>query len=223
MITLRGLKKQYGEKVLFDGVDLTFPDGEITCVMGASGSGKTTLLNVLAGLTDYEGEVGGVARDAVGYVFQTPRLIPALTVLENLTYVGISEPDALRALAETEMAQDAKKYPPELSGGMAQRVGMSRAFASGGEVLLMDEPYRNLDLALRARLVALLGRIVKSNPRTVVYVTHDVDEAAAVSRRVLILNGGKVTAVTTDHEPTFDLGEVDEDFRKRVTKALMSL
>ena len=198
---------------------------KVLLITGYLGSGKTTLLNVLAGLTDCEGEITGydVATARVGYVFQTPRLIPSKTVLENLTYVGLDEQTARERLAETEMLADADKYPSELSGGMAQRVGMSRAFGVSADVLLMDEPYRNLDLALRARLVALLGKTLALHPRTVVYVTHDVDEAVAVSRRVLVLGGGKVSEITADSEPKFDMAEGNEDFRKRITQALMQL
>jgi len=185
------LSKSYGETTVFDKLELEIPDGEVTCVLGASGVGKTTLLNVLAGLIDFEGETFGVPEN-VGYIFQEPRLLPNLSVRENLLYAGAKEEEIDRALEKVGLSAHAEKRPKQLSGGEKQRVAIVRACLSHAPLLLLDEPFSSLDTALKVRLCNVCAQLWKEEKPTVVLVTHDLEEALMLGHRIVVLQNGKV-------------------------------
>lgn len=183
---------KYGAFTVFGQLDFEPETEKITCVLGASGCGKTTLLNMIGGLVPFEGERD--FPDRISYVFQTPRLIPALTVYRNLDYVLGDIRDkgkrqaAIRAVLSTmELSAYENSYPAELSGGMAQRVSMARAFCYKAPLLLMDEPFQALDIKLKDKLMREFLALRRADGRTVVFVTHDVDEAVALADRIVVL------------------------------------
>lgn len=185
-MNLIDVSKSFGDTTVYAHFSLALDD-EITAVLGRSGCGKTTLLNLIARtLSPDSGRIEGQGR--VSYVFQTPRLLPHLTVLGNLLYAGIDRTAALDALAACGV--EGRLYPRELSGGMAQRVGMARAFAVPADTVLMDEPFKSLDLGLKNRLLALTRDLVAG--RRVILVTHDVAEAEYLADRALVLDGGRI-------------------------------
>jgi NitT/TauT family transport system ATP-binding protein len=171
--------------------------GEFLCLFGPSGCGKTTSLNIIAGLDRaYEGSIAlpaaaGRPRPVIGYVFQTPRLLPWRTVEQNIALVldpvqarsGIVE----EMLAATRLAEFRHAYPERLSVGMTRRVALARAFAVQPDLLLMDEPFVSLDEPTAERLRALLLEIWQARPTTVLFVTHDTREAARLADRVIVL------------------------------------
>ena len=180
----------------------TAEKGEFVAILGPSGCGKTTLLNLIAGLDGaYEGEIafdgttGGVAPDIgpdIGYVFQNPRLLPWRTVFENLCLV-LNEPDDAmglveKLLADAGLTEFRDAYPEKLSLGQRRRAAIVRAFAVKPDLLLMDEPFVSLDRPTAERLRALLLEIWRARPTTVLFVTHDLDEAIALADRVLVLS-----------------------------------
>ena len=183
------VSKAYGEKKIFENLALEFADGEVVCVLGASGVGKTTLLRILAGLTSYEGEMDGLPA-CVGYAFQEPRLLPHLTVEQNLVYAGARNFE--RVLETTELSAHRRKYPRELSGGEKQRLALARAFAADAPLLLLDEPFSSLDTALKIRLWGVFARLWEEKKPTAVVVTHDLEEAWALGRRIVVLKDGKI-------------------------------
>lgn len=185
------VSKVYGEQKIFENFRLDIREGEILCVLGESGGGKTTLLKILAGLTDYDGQVEDGA-ERVGLVFQEPRLLPNLSVKENLRYVGASDEAIAEILQKTELTALQDKRPKELSGGEKQRVAIARAFLSDAPLLLLDEPFSSLDTGLKIRLARAFASLWREEKRTAVFVTHDVEEACMLASRVIVLKGGKV-------------------------------
>jgi NitT/TauT family transport system ATP-binding protein len=184
------------ELLALDRVSLTVGDGEFVCIIGASGCGKSTLLNLVAGLdqaTAGRVEVGG---RRVGLMFQEPALFPWLTAADNveLALRARGVPRTARRAQTEELLEAVRlggfggKRPHELSGGMRQRVAMARALALNADVLLMDEPFGALDAMTRDLLHDELERICAERTLTVLFVTHNVREAARLGDRVILLS-----------------------------------
>ena len=197
------LEREETEFLAFSDVSLTVNDGEFVAVVGPSGCGKTTLLNVIAGLLPYdEGTmaIGGQPVRGPGtnrsMVFQNASLLPWRTVLGNVRY-GMEMQrrfDAERMTARAEemirlvgLAGFEQRYPSELSGGMQQRANLARALATDPEVLLMDEPFAALDAQTREFMQAELLKIWAKSGKTVVFITHQIDEAVFLADRVVVM------------------------------------
>lgn len=193
MIELKHLHKEY-DKVLFDDLNISIPSGKITCILGESGVGKTTILKMIAGLVPYEGTITNVNKTS--YIFQEDRLIPNLTVYENLKIVcPLVEDNRIdELLSEFKILDKKNKYPKTLSGGEAKRVAMVRAFLYDGELILMDEPFSSLDLSLKLDLINYFASYWKTYNKTVILVTHNVDEALLLANKILILKNGSIKA-----------------------------
>lgn len=221
MIEFKNVTKKYGDLTVYDNFNFSLEEGAITCILGESGSGKTTLLNMLAGLAPYEGEISPRPA-ACSYIFQQPRLVPSLTVRGNLKLVCKDEGLIDEMLEAVGLTSKANSYPAQLSGGQAQRVSIARAFLYPSEVILMDEPFSSLDLALKLKVAALFLELWKRERRTAVFVTHDVDEAAMLSNRVVVLKAGEVAAdIAPGGEPSADLF-ARTSFREELVRAMLS-
>jgi ABC-type nitrate/sulfonate/bicarbonate transport system ATPase subunit len=190
---------------VFSRLDLDIERGEFVAIVGESGSGKTTLLRIVAGLETADGgsvAVSGKYVDGVGtergMVFQEPRLLPWLTVRKNVS-IGLE----LRNLPQSEidrtveefldlvgLGEFAAAYPSQLSGGMAQRVGIARALATNPEILLLDEPLGALDAMTKMRMQRELERIWQEQRVTMIMVTHDIEEAVYLADRIVVMSGG---------------------------------
>ena len=208
-VELDGVTKRYGETAAVDGVSLRVREGEFFTLVGPSGCGKTTTLRLIAG---FEEPTSGTVRFGgksmagvppedrdVGVVFQSYALFPHMTVGENVAYglnfadppEGTTRDERVAELLELVDLPDAADRDPEsLSGGQQQRIAMARALAPGPDVLLLDEPMSALDARLRERLRAQVKQIQSELGITTIYVTHDQEEALAVSDRVAVMNGG---------------------------------
>lgn len=186
-----------GPVLALDNVNVEIPANQFTAIVGPSGCGKSTLLHLIAGLdTDYEGEVHWhIANRRVGYLFQQPRLLPWMTVRQNVAFVLDAqnqnrdevESVANRYLHLVGLQGFERSFPSQLSGGMQQRVAMARALAVEPEVILMDEPFGSLDELTARRLRTEMLRLYQENPRTVLFITHNVTEAAFLADRVLVM------------------------------------
>lgn len=189
---LINVKKTYGKRVALDIPVLGIEEGKILSVLGESGAGKTTLLNILAGLTECEGTVEG--KRGASYLFQSPKLLPNLTVEGNLKFVLPKEKwgEIADMVCRVGLKGREKSLPKELSGGERQRVAIARAFLFPHEILLMDEPFSSLDLSLKKSLIELVAELWQREKQTVVFVTHDVHEAALLSHRAVVLRAGRI-------------------------------
>jgi nitrate/nitrite transport system ATP-binding protein len=200
-----------GDFVALERVDLALKKGEFVSLIGHSGCGKSTLLNLVAGLLRptegvmvlAEREIAGPGPDR-GVVFQNHSLLPWLTCFDNV-YLAVERVFAEKknhlqerthkALAMVGLTAAETKYPHEISGGMKQRVGIARALAIEPKVMLLDEPFGALDALTRANLQDELMRIVESTQATVLMVTHDVDEAALLSDRIVMMTNGPAARI----------------------------
>ena len=226
-VRLSGVSKVYGTGAravhALDNVSLTVHDGEFVCLIGASGCGKSTLLSIVAGLDSATtGEVVTEGR-RVSLMFQEPALFPWLTASRNveLALQARGVPRAARRAQTAELLEAVRlggfgaKRPHELSGGMRQRVAMARALAQNADVLLMDEPFGALDAMTRDLLHEELERICAERTLTVLFVTHNVREAARLGDRVILLSSrpGRVIeeyAVPRSGQRRIDSPEVSE-------------
>ncbi len=198
---LSGVTKKYGEKFALQNIDLEIEEGKITAVLGESGAGKTTLLKILAGLLPCEGQVE--RKGAVSYLFQEAALLPHLSVTGNLKFVLPKEKwgEIADMVCRVGLKGREKSLPKELSGGEKQRVAIARAFLYPHDVLLMDEPFSSLDLSLKKSLIELVVELWQKRRETVVFVTHDVHEAALLSQRAVVLRKGQIAGDYPVPEP----------------------
>ena len=176
---------------VLDKLSITLTNGEVVALVGPSGCGKTTLLRIIVGLDrDFAGSVQLPPHGRLGVVFQEPRLLPWRTVEANVRLAApqASEETLGALFATLGLTEHRRHYPGELSVGLARRVALARAFAVQPELLVLDEPFVSLDSALAVRLRAELVELVSRRPVTTLLVTHDVDEAAALADRLILLS-----------------------------------
>jgi osmoprotectant transport system ATP-binding protein len=222
MITFEHVGKSFAGGVAIDDLSLTIDEGEFVVVIGRSGSGKSTTLKMLNRLVEHDrGRIlfGGeevrrfepdVLRRRMGYAIQSIGLFPHWTVEQNIATVpnllGWPRPrirDRVTQLMELlDLAPETfrRRYPHQLSGGQQQRVGVARALAGDPAVLLMDEPFGSLDPVTRDALQQEIARIHKASGKTILFVTHDIDEALRLATRIVLLDRGRVVQVGTARE-----------------------
>ncbi|MEM5329783.1 ABC transporter ATP-binding protein [Paraburkholderia sp. JHI2823] len=204
-VSVRGLQRCYGERVVIDALDLDIRQGEFVALLGESGCGKTTLLRALAGLDEPDaGQIRAPERPSV--VFQEHRLLPWASLWENVALgheSSIGRAGATRALAEVGLAGREDDWPRNLSGGQAQRVALARALVRDPALLLLDEPFAALDALTRIKMHGLVKELVARHAPGVLLVTHDVDEALALADRILVMRAGRIAASfhTQNHTP----------------------
>lgn len=187
MLELTNICHSYGNVPVLKNRNLTLRPGQRIALMGPSGCGKTTLLRIAMGLLEpTEGSVNNTFRKTAA-VFQEPRLLPWRTALENVNLVlGDGKATLGKAgscLEQLGLGEAAGKYPRELSGGMQQRVALARALAVEGDLLILDEPFKAMDEALRAQVISLVAK----TDAAVLLVTHDEEEAAAMNCEIIRL------------------------------------
>ena len=201
-IIFKNFSFSYPDKEIYKNFNTVFPGGKINVVLGASGVGKTTLLNALTGLSGFDGEIENMPKN-VSYIFQSDRLVKTISVEKNLDFVlknaihdKTARKNAIYDMAELlEISDVLKRLPTEISGGQAQRVQMARAFLYPSEVMLLDEPFKGLDVSLKTRLIKKFLELWGRDGRTVVLVTHDVYDALLMGDKVFVLSGSPADIV----------------------------
>lgn len=221
-IEFKHVKKVYGEKVIIDDFNLKITPGEFLTVVGSSGCGKTTILKMINGLIiPDEGQVlvhdqctQAVdlieLRRGIGYAIQGSVLFPHMTVAQNIAYVPnlLNKNDKKRtyeALSKwmkiVGLGEELiHRYPSELSGGQQQRVGIARALAASPDILLMDEPFGAVDEITRSTLQDEILRIHHQENITIIFVTHDINEALKLGSRIMVMDQGKVVQLASPRE-----------------------
>lgn len=204
-LAIRNLTKQFTVNnesfIALKDISLTVQDGEFITIVGHSGCGKSTLLKIIAGLQSYEsGQIINQGKPVTapgpdrGMVFQDHRLMPWLTIAENVGFglkgLPASEKDRLvmEHLQLVRLEQFAKAFPHQLSGGMAQRAAIARALVNNPRILLLDEPFGALDALTRIQMQREILRIWKQERTTMILVTHDIDEAIYLGQRTVVLS-----------------------------------
>lgn len=204
VLKVMGVTKEYNHKNIVEDIDIYLNQGEFVSVLGPSGCGKSTLFNVIAGLlkpeagkvivngTEVTGKTG-----VVSYMYQKDLLLPWRNVIDNgilpLEIRGIPKKEAREKVKEMlavfQLEEDGKKYPIQLSGGMKQRVSLLRTTMFSREIMLLDEPFGGLDAITRLKMQEYLLEILKKIKGSVLFITHDIDEAIFLSDRIYIING----------------------------------
>lgn len=201
-IIFKNFSFSYPDKEIYKNFNAEFFSGKINVVLGASGVGKTTLLNALTGLSGFDGEIENMPKN-VSYIFQSDRLVKTISVEKNLDFVlknaipdKTARKNAIYDMAKLlEISDVLKRLPTEISGGQAQRVQMARAFLYPSEVMLLDEPFKGLDVSLKTRLIKKFLELWGRDGRTVVLVTHDVYDALLMGDKVFVLSGSPADIV----------------------------
>jgi osmoprotectant transport system ATP-binding protein len=224
VIEFKNVSKSYGAHPVLDDVSLSMSRGDFHTLIGPSGSGKTTMLRLINGLIAPDnGEILINGKDVaqtdlielrrnVGYVIQSTGLFPHMTVLDNINYVpslhGIKRTAGYPRVSELIYLvgmeeSDLMKYPSQLSGGQKQRVGVARALAADPEIILMDEPFGAVDDITRRKLQDEILEIHHKLNKTVVFVTHDIEEAIKLGTKIILLNEGRIEQIGNKNEITF--------------------
>ncbi|QZY55373.1 ABC transporter ATP-binding protein [Crassaminicella profunda] len=195
-LKIQKLYKKYKNLMVFEDFNMSIPKQKISCILGPSGCGKTTLLNMMSGIVKGEaGEFIGFDQNAMGYLFQEPRLLPWKSVWGNIEFIlkdiypkEERKKIVLKYLNMVNLEGFEDYYPKDLSGGMMQRVAIARAFAYPSDILLMDEPFKGLDIKTKEVLIHAFVKLWMEDLRTVIFVTHDVDEALLLGDKIYLFS-----------------------------------
>lgn len=221
MIKLTDVTKKYDQETVLKDFNINFEKNKITCLFGPSGVGKTTISNIVAGIVPIDkGSVSSIENTLFSYVFQEPRLLKWYDVYSNIDFVlkDVYDSDKRVEIIEdylkmVELSQYKHYKIDALSGGMAQRVSLARAFAYPSDILIMDEPFKGLDNKLKSEMISLFNKMWDLSQRTVIFITHDVEEAINLSHTIYILKDRPVSIVN----------KFDVNNKEKIRSLLLSL
>ncbi|RDY25854.1 ABC transporter ATP-binding protein [Romboutsia weinsteinii] len=199
-LRIKNMNKKYNDNIIFDNFDIEFDVNKVNCIVGKSGCGKSTLLNIVSGIVKNDSEDFKTMEDlGISYIFQEDRLIEWLNVEENIKFVldkkykkEVLERKLQDYLDLAGIIQYKKYYPQMLSGGIRQRVNIVRALIYPSKVIIMDEPFKSIDIKNKNIIMEKLKYILKKEVRTVLFVTHDIDEALFIADKIYVLGGSPV-------------------------------
>ncbi len=209
--TLNNIYKKFGDLNVLKDLSMEIEEHQLVCILGPSGCGKTTLLNIISGgIPPDQGEIAGFGKKVISYLYQETRLLRWKTVEDNIEFVLKDRSNKDQRIKTTEHYVDMvglrdfkHYYPDKLSGGMKQRVAIARAFAYPAEILLMDEPFKGLDLQLKTALMQAFISLWLLDKRSAFFVTHDIDEALLLGEVIYVLTErpGSVKGIIKNNIP----------------------
>ena len=200
IISIKNINKKFNNKIIFENFNIDFYENQVNCIIGKSGCGKSTLLNIISGIIKNDDEkFETIEKYGVSYIFQDDRLIDWLTVGENITLVvkklyNKKKCDDLcnKYLSLVGIKEYKNYYPQMLSGGLRQRVNIARAFIYPSKIIIMDEPFKSIDVINKEIIMNNFRKILEKEKRTVLFVTHDIDEALLLSDKIYVLGKSPV-------------------------------
>lgn len=200
IISIKNVNKKFNNKIIFQDFNIDFYKNEINCIVGKSGCGKSTLLNIISGIIPNDRKnFETIEKYGVSYIFQDDRLIDWLTVEENIKLVvkklyskKITDELIDKYLDLVGIKEYKNYYPQMLSGGLRQRVNIARAFIYPSSIVIMDEPFKSIDVINKEIIIKNLKQILEKEQRTVLFVTHDIDEALLISDKIYVLGNSPI-------------------------------
>ena len=200
IISIKNVNKKFNNKIIFQDFNIDFYENEINCIVGKSGCGKSTLLNIISGIIPNDRKnFETIEKYGVSYIFQDDRLIDWLTVEENIKLVvkklyskKITDELIDKYLDLVGIKEYKNYYPQMLSGGLRQRVNIARAFIYPSSIVIMDEPFKSIDVINKEIIIKNLKQILEKEQRTVLFVTHDIDEALLISDKIYVLGNSPI-------------------------------
>lgn len=224
---VKNINKSYGDLKILEDINIEFDEYKTTCILGESGAGKTTLLNILAGITEKDsGEVVGFQDKDLSFVFQEDRLIKWKNVRDNIRFILSDKIDKEKIdntideyLKLVKLENYKYYYPRELSEGMRQRISILRAFIYPSNILIMDEPFKSLDINNKQNVIELFKRFSEIQNKTCILVTHDIDEALSLGDKIVIFSN-KPTKVKMIIENKAILDNACDDKRREIREII---
>lgn len=195
ILNISNLSKTYGSNIIYDKFNIEFEAEKINCILGRSGCGKSTLLNLIVGALKPDNEdFKPIERNKISYIFQEDRLIEWITLEENMKLIGkrYYDKNSLdnvinKYLDLVGIKEYRKKYPQKLSGGIRQRGNIARALIKPSKYIIMDEPFKSIDVKIKYETMKKIKHIIKEESKTAIFVTHDIDEALFLADKIFVL------------------------------------
>jgi NitT/TauT family transport system ATP-binding protein len=199
-LKFKNINKIYGHNIIFKNFNIEFYKNKVNCILGKSGCGKSTLLNIISGIIKNDGDEINISKNIdISYIFQDDRLIEWLTIEENIKLVikkhyNKNELDKLcdKYLDMVEVYNYKKYYPQMLSGGLRQRINIARALIYPSQIIIMDEPFKSIDIKNKKIIMNNFKEILEKEKRTVIFVTHDIEEAILLGEKIFILGNSPI-------------------------------
>ena len=204
ILTIRVDKKSFGDNDIINGIQFDIQEGEFVAILGKSGIGKSTLLKLISGVdTKYKGQILfkdsllNEPTESISLLFQGHFLLPWLTVEENIKFFvdGVTDVEIASYLDSVSISDKKKEWPNKLSGGEKTRVGLSAALINKSDLLLLDEPFADIDIGVKFEILSLLSKVKDKNKATIIMTTHNIEDALMLGNRVIVIDGKPSTVV----------------------------
>jgi NitT/TauT family transport system ATP-binding protein len=225
MLKVENINQSFVHLQVLKDISFTVNDDEIVAIIGPSGCGKSTLLNIISGLQKPEDGTVHNSSDKIAFMFQDDRLLPWLSVYDNIKVVNDNHNnEVISKLIEDVGLSGFENYKPEqISGGMKKRCGIARAFYYDSKLLLMDEAFQGLDYCLRQEMIKMLMRVWNNNKQSVLFITHEIDEALTVASRIVVLSDRPATIIKEYVLPPYENRMSEEEILNKIRNEIISL